>query len=115
MDSWAWMEYIAGNSRLKAKIADANLKTPVLVLSEIERALRRKGISESQCVKILERVCNRSILLFLDSASAIAAGRIAFEQGMHLSDAVVYSFASAECPVLTGDPDFRGKKNVDFL
>jgi hypothetical protein len=34
---------------------------------------------------------------------------------MHLSDAIVYSYAAPDCPVLTGNPDFRGKKNVRFV
>ncbi len=115
VDSWAWSELISGNKKVAQALGGYILKTPSLVLAEIYRSLIRKGLTEGGASKIVDGIMNRSVVLDLDSAHALAAGRLAAKESMHLSDAVIYSFADDTAPLLTGDPDFKGKKNVVFI
>jgi predicted nucleic acid-binding protein len=45
----------------------------------------------------------------------LKAGFIAEELGLHFSDALIYSFATKERKVVTGDDHFKKFENVEFI
>lgn len=115
VDSHAWLNYLDSQSSLKEPMDSCILKTPQLVFAEVTRVLKRRKISEKQINEALGVMSRKSIILDLPVEKAIQAGFFCEEEHMHLSDAIVYSYASEKEPVLTGDPHFKGKKNVHFV
>ncbi len=115
VDSYAWAEYFDKNPAYKQLIQEKNLKTPSSVIAEISRVMARRGISKAESQKILDYVARRSVILSLDFDQAVKAGRMAERERLDFADAIAYSYASEDEPLLTGDGNFSGKKNVFFV
>jgi len=115
VDSWAWAEYLSGNHKVAQAMEGKLLKTPALAFAELYRSFKRKGLADEKIEKALQSMASKSIVLALDAKQAILAGKIAAEENMHLSDAIIYSYTTASVPVLTGDADFRGRQKVIFI
>ncbi len=115
VDSWAWAEYVSGNRKVAQAMEGNLLKTPALAFAELYRSFKRKGFADDKIEKSLRLIASKSIVLILDAKQAMLAGKIAAEENMHLSDAIIYSYASVSVPVLTGDADFRGRQKVIFI
>ena len=122
VDSWAWVEYFDG-SRLGQRVgervsADIELWTSVVSLTELVSKYRRKRIPEE---KAIEAIRSLSRLGVPNGDDAIEAGRLHAEvrsksPNFGLADAYVLQLArKLEAKVLTGDPDFRGIKEAEFL
>ncbi len=109
------MAYFQEDACVKDMIETGNLKTPALVVAEITRALVRDKIPEEKIGELVGFIRDRSLILDLDFEHAKKTGGLAQREKLHLADAVVYSYASEEEPVLTGDPHFREKKFVQFI
>jgi len=115
VDSWAWIEYLSGNRKVAQAMEGKLLQTPALAFAELYRSFKRKGIAEEKIDKAMHLMAAKSIVLILDAKQAILAGKIAAQENMHLSDAIIYSYATSTVPVLTGDADFRGRQKVIFI
>ncbi len=86
-----------------------------MAVAELATVLRKRREPEQKIREILEFVFERSTILDLDYAHAVKAGEIVVKEKMHLSDAIIYSYASKDECVLTGDKDFAGKQFVKLV
>lgn len=109
------MDYFHKKPALKALIEENSLKTPAIVVAELACVLERRNEPKEKIRESLEFVLEKSIILELDFEHAKKAGTISTREKIGLSDAVVYSYASAEEPVLTRDKDFEGKPFVELV
>ena len=115
VDTWAWVEYFKGNQALKTYIEENSLITPSIVLGEFTRTLLQKGNSQRETQKCASFIKTKSTIRPLDETNAEKSGVTAFDEKLPFADGVIYSYASAEAPLLTGDPHFKNKKNVEFI
>ncbi|HII54206.1 hypothetical protein COT30_04125 [Candidatus Micrarchaeota archaeon CG08_land_8_20_14_0_20_49_17] len=112
VDTYAWLEYLGGNVSYKQLMDETPLKTPIIVLAELSRVFRRRGVKEADAQRMIENISGRSVILPLDSVHAVGGGALAENEKLALVDAIIYSYASNDEKLLTGDEHFRGKKNV---
>lgn len=118
LDSFAWLEYFAGNPKFLAYVdggGHALPITPATALTEVIRSLLRKKIDQKDIDSFVKFMIGRSIVLSVEREGAIRAGFLAEETGLHFSDALIYSFSDSQRIIVTGDPHFRGLKNVEFV
>lgn len=115
VDTYAWMEYFGGNERYKECMTNAYLKTPILVLGELSRSFTRKGIRQDEQNELLEFARKKSYIVPMTEETTIYAGRLAEEEKIPLSDAIIYAYASPLEKLLTGDAHFKEKKCVEFV
>ncbi|MFH0973924.1 MAG: PIN domain-containing protein [Candidatus Micrarchaeota archaeon] len=115
VDSYAWMSYFHEKSGFKELIDENILKTPAIVVAEITRVLEKHKEPEEKIREALKIILEKSTILELDFKNAVKAGELAANEKMHLSDAIVYAYASNEEEVLTGDKDFAGKPFVKLV
>ena len=117
VDTYAWISYFEGKEAFKFKeeIEDNDLETPSIVLAEITRVFRRKGLPWDVYSKTLNYIKRHSLILPLDTDHAIKSGEIAEREGLYLIDAIIYSYVDEDKDLLTGDEHFRGKPNVKLL
>ena len=115
VDSHAWLSYFQKKAGFKALIEENALKTPVIVVAELSCVLKRRSEAPEKIKEALEFIRGAGVVVELDFEHAVKAGALSAKEKMHLSDAIVYSYASAEEPVLTGDKDFAGKPFVKFI
>ncbi len=122
VDSWAWVEYFDG-SRLGQNVGerisgDVELWTSVVSLTELVSKYRRKRISEEKAIEAIHSLSRFGIP---NGDDAIQAGRLHAEvrsksPDFSLVDAFVLQLArKLDAKVLTGDSDFRGIKEAEFL
>lgn len=120
VDSWAWIELFNGSAsgrKVDAVISrSSEVWTSVVSLAEIVSKYRRKRMDDSLPMETLSSLSKIGIPSRND---AIAAGRIHAEVRMEspnfgLADSFVLQLARGlGAKVLTGDPDFRGLKEVE--
>ncbi len=117
LDSYAWMEYFAGNSNYAKYIEAENQQkyTAATTITEVVRSFIRKKIEKKEILDAIKFINEKSIVLPLTSEQALKAGFIAEELGLHFSDALIYSFATKERKVVTGDDHFKKFENVEFI
>ena len=122
VDSWAWVEYLRG-SKAGRKISERishgeELWTSVVSLTEIISKYRREGLSEQTAV---EAIGSLSKLGVPDRGDAVEAGRIHAEvksksPNFGLANSFVLQLArKVGAKVLTGDPDFEGLGEAEFV
>ena len=115
VDTFAWIEYFAGNPAYKDAVEKSTLITPSVVGAEITRAFIRKGIPDKTIQKQLAIIKNMSLVADLEFEHAEAGGKLAETHGLHFSDALIYSFASKDRLFLTGDRHFERLPHVKFI
>ncbi len=116
VDTYAWMEYFAGNERYKHYFTEGTyLKTPLLALGELSRSFTRKGITQEEQEEKLEFVKKKSYIVPLTEEVVIYAGRLAEQEKLAFADAIMYANSSPLEKLLTGDEHFRGKRYVEFV
>jgi len=115
VDSHVWMSYFQEKRGFKELIEENILKTPAIVVAEIARVLEKRNESEQKIREALGIILEKSTILPLDFQHAAKAGSVAVKEKMHLSDAIVYSYASQDDFILTGDDDFAGKPFVKLV
>lgn len=127
-DTYAWVEYISGGTHAN-KIADllANPAhgqkkvTPATVMAELTERLLREGVDQLKIEQVISFIASRTLIYPCDSEVAFHAGRIDFEQKKKVKDwgmfdSLNYAIARMlNCSFVTGDPHFKGKKDVIFL
>ena len=122
VDSWAWAEYLRGSEagrKISERISHGEeLWTSVVSLTEIVSKYRREGLPEQMAV---EAVGSLSKLGVPDRGDAVEAGRIHAEvkpksPNFGLADSFVLQLArKVGAKVLTGDPDFKGLEEAEFV
>lgn len=116
VDTYAWISYFQkADSPFKQPIDENYLATPAIVLSELTRFFAREKIPEPKRNASLEFISSNGLVLPLTAANAIKAGELCGNENLHLVDAIIYSHASEEKKVLTGDKHFIGKKFAEYV
>ena len=116
VDTYAWVSYFGdAASPLKSMLEGNYLETPTLVLSELTRILVKRKFSDAERNQAIDYVMQNSLVLPLTAERAIEAGNLCEAEGLHLADAIIYSYASAEKKLLTGDQHFSGKPFAEFI
>ena len=115
LDSYAWLEYFGGNEKYAKYVEDEVNFTASVSLTEVVRSLIRKKVPKGQIERCLKFITKKSTILPIGEQEAIRAGFVAEEQGLHFSDALIYSLATPERKVVTGDRHFKGKANAEFV
>jgi len=119
LDSWAWIEYWRG-SKNADKAGSYIESLDEAIISSINLAeiyfwiLRKYGQREAEVKKrILERRC---FTVNLDPSIAVEAAKIKHDRKIALADSIVLATAiKTNAKVITGDPDFKGLKEVIFI
>ncbi len=116
-DSWAWIEYLAGtkigNYIEKYIDGDDQIYTPSVCFMEIKAKFIHEGKSYEEYLKFIEE---RSIIIDVDKDIALGAATLKASEGLPSLDALIYACAKkVKTSLLSGDPHFKGKKNVEFL
>ena len=120
IDSWAWVEFFRGSKKgeeIKAYVMDENQDIIIssINLAEIYR-LALDRFDEQTAEKRRRAMISRCYLIPVDEEIAIKGAKFRHERDWGLGDALIYATAiREEAKVLTGDPHFKGLKDVIFL
>jgi len=119
IDSWAWIEYFRGSEyggKVK-KYIEGKEKAIIsaINIAEVYRWILR-FYNEEIAEEKIEAMKERCFVIPVDEEIAVMAAKIKHEEKMGLGDAIIYATARKEnATLLTGDSDFRKKKNVIFI
>jgi predicted nucleic acid-binding protein len=120
IDSWAWVEFFAGSKigeKVRAYVMDEDQEVIIssINLAEIYRiALDR--FNQQMAEKRRRAMISRCYLIPVDEEIAIKGAKFRHERDWGLGDALIYATAIREgAKVLTGDPHFKGLKDVTYL
>jgi len=117
-DTWVWMEYLIGTTigktvKMKYVDTDNQIYTPSVCLMEVKATFIHKGKPFDEYIKFIEE---RSSIIDVDKEIALEAATLKSSEGLHSLDALVYACAKkVKTNLLSGDPHFKGKKDVEFL
>ena len=119
IDSWAWIEYFRG-SRAGRKVMKYIEGKEKAIVSTINIAEVYRWILRFYNEKIANEKVNvikeRCFVIPVDEEIAIMSAKIKHKENMGLGDAIIYATAKKEKAfLLTGDSDFKGKKDVIFI
>ncbi|HEC92188.1 MAG TPA: type II toxin-antitoxin system VapC family toxin [Candidatus Atribacteria bacterium] len=119
IDSWAWIEYFRG-SKSGEKVKKYIEGKEKAIISAINIAEVYRWIlnfyDEKIAEKKIEAMKERCFVIPVDEKIAVMAAKIKHEEKLGLGDAIIYATARKENAILlTGDSDFRNKKNVIFI
>jgi predicted nucleic acid-binding protein len=122
VDSWAWVEYLRGSEigqKVDTRIsATGELWTTVVSLTEVVSKYRREKFSEQVAIDAISALSRFGVPSRDD---AIEAGKLHAEikaksPNFGLADALVLQLArKVNGKVLTGDPDFKGIREAEFI
>ena len=122
IDSWAWLELFSGSEKGKSvdrAIGDAaEVYTTGITLAEVVSTAARRGRPTEDKIQAIR---SQSKVTVASSEDAIEAGTIHAQikekvPNFSLADAFVLQAAKRlGAKVLTGDPDFRGIKEAEFV
>jgi len=124
VDSWAWIEYFEGSvagEKVKELIENSQDKVIISVVNIAEvynSFLRVYSHPDNELYAEASRKAmkQRSYVYEVDEEIAVDSARIKHEKKWGLGDSIIYATAKREgAEVLTGDPHFRGLKDVIFL
>lgn len=116
-DSWAWIEYFAGTKLgdVAEKYIDSDIQiyTPAVCFMEIKNKFVHEGKPYEEYILFMEE---RSSIVEINKDIALAAATLKSSEGLHSIDALIYACAKKmKTDLLSGDPHFEKKKNVEFL
>ena len=122
VDSWAWLELFDGSTRGK-EVQDhldaaGSVFTTVLTLAEVISVVERRKHSGERALQVIQ---SNSKILIPTAEDSFLAGKLHAEmksarRNMSLSDSFVLQEArKLDAKVITGDPDFKGIKEVEFI
>lgn len=113
-DTYAWVAYF-NKKRFKGIIENEIIETPTIVIAEIVRTFKRKGINKETINKVLQFISNRGLILPLGFEEAKRGGEVAEEEKLSLTDGIIYSYLHDENDkLLTGDEHLKDKRDVIF-
>ncbi len=116
LDTWAWIEYHKGSEfgKLVREYLEGEYEviTSAVCIAEISTFLLREG-NDLVFSEYAEQV---SLVIPVDVEIARQAAILKIEHKMGLADAIVWATAQSQgATVVTGDEDFKGKKDVVYL
>ncbi len=124
-DTYAWVEYALDTRRAVtvARLLDSASEalTPATVIAELKDSMLRQNVPKGAIVRIIAFIKSRTTIVNIDSQIAEDAGGINFRNKKIIKqwgmlDSLVYAVATVRHgKVLTGDPDFKGLKNVIYI
>lgn len=122
VDSWAWVEYLRGSEagrRVDARLESTeDLWTSVVSLTEVVSKYRRERIPEQPAIDAISSLSRFGVPSRDD---AVEAGRIHAEvkpksPNFGLADSFVLQLArKLGGKVLTGDSDFKGLRDAEYI
>lgn len=119
IDSWAWIEFFKG-SKAGKKVKNFIENSDIVVMSAITMAevyrwfLRSYTEADAEEARgVMREMC---FTVPVSEEIAVDAARIKHRKKWGLGDSIIYATAKQEkAKVLTGDPDFKGVKDVVFI
>jgi len=120
VDSWSWIEYFHGTeSGEKVKEVIENIQEKIIVstinIAEVYNAFLR-DYNESFAEISRKTIRHRSYVIEVTEDIAIGSAKIKHEMKWGLGDSIIYATAKSEwAVVLTGDPHFKGLRDVIYL
>jgi predicted nucleic acid-binding protein len=115
LDTWAWIEYWRGNTKVRDIIEGPEHKiTSMITIAELERFY---GDDRHRMDLMVEKIRLRSRLVTVDLGIARAGGTVrrSMKEG-GIADAIIYATALRNhSKVLTGDTHFRTFSEVIFI
>ena len=123
IDSWAWIEYFIG-SKYGEKVAsiiennENEIFTCVLNISEITSKIKREGFDFEKCYKL---VLSHSKVVNVNLEICKESGFVHAEMKKKIRDfGLIDSFnlvlsKKINAKIVTGDPHFKGMKEVIFV
>ena len=120
VDSYAWIEYLAGGSRKAVEVMEQNeLHTSLFSLVEIASRLERANYLRVD--EAVAEIMQMSRIWAFDEETAVKIGKLHARMRKTIPD-----FGAGDCfvlelaerlsaKILTGDPHFKGLKNVIFI
>ena len=122
MDAYAWIEYLEGSNqgkKVRQILFDQNdILTHAVTVAEVVSRVKRKGFDGEAAFKAIEGI---SKIISADSDFCRRVGLLHAEirskvPGFGLADAFVLQLArDIQGRIVTGDPHFRGERNILFL
>lgn len=118
VDSFGWIEYLAGGElaeRYEEYLASlTEVITPTVVLYEVYRKLRRER-KEEEALLVIAQIVKTKVVPLGEEISLLAA-EVSLRHALPMADAIVYATAMKEdCAVVTSDPHFKGLEDVIYL
>ena len=123
VDAYAWIEYLEGSA--KGSIVDSIVRkekneaiTASVTVAEVVSKAARSNYDVKQALEVLRRL---SLLHEVEETTAELAGRLHTEvkkniRDFGLADAFVLATARMlKAKIVTGDPHFKGMRNVILL
>lgn len=123
VDAWAWIEYFIG-SNYGLKVNDiledptAEVYTCAITIAEVVSKTAREKRNAEQAYDLL---LSNSMIIKIDEENSKQAGLFHFKmrqtrKDFGISDAFVLAAANKlEAKIITGDPHFKGLKNVILI
>ena len=117
LDSSAWIEFFSGSKSgvFVKKYIESNetIYTPVIDLMEIKNKYMRENKNWKNRI---EFICERSIIIDVNSSVSLEAATIKKKYGLHTIDALVYASAqSMKSKLITKDHHFKNLAEVIIL
>ena len=124
-DAYAWVEYALNGP--KADKVNALLEgaaealTPASVIAELKESMLKNKVEKEIMTQVINFIQSKSIVVEIDSKIGELAGVINYNHKKKIKDwgmldSFVYAVSTAENgKVLTGDPHFKGLRDVIFL
>jgi predicted nucleic acid-binding protein len=122
VDSWAWVEYLRGSEtgrKVDARLVSTeDLWTSVVSLTEVVSKYKRERIAEQPAIEAIGSLSRFGVP---NRDDAIEAGRIHAEvksksPNFGLADSFVLQLArKVGAKVLTGDSDFKGLREAEYI
>jgi PIN domain nuclease of toxin-antitoxin system len=121
VDSWAWVEYLKGTEageKVRRYLESGEAYTHSVTISEVISKLVRKGLDIEMAIRTLTSLPR---VVETTRASAVQVGELHAKvrkksPNFSLADAFVLDAAQRlGIKVLTGDPDFEGFEEAEFL
>ena len=121
LDTYAWAEFFDGSEKgkkVKEIIAEGKVASSIIVLAELADKCARENRDLEPFIKFIE---SNSVILQLNKETAINSGKLKLElrkssKNISLADAIHFQTAkSVNATFVTGDPDFKGIKEILFL
>jgi len=119
VDSWAWVEYWSGGSHadqvglyIEGK---ENAVVSTINLAEIYHWILLQYDEKTAEEKVIT-VRKRCFIIPVEEEIAIEAAKIKHKTKTALADSIILATGrKAKAKILTGDPDFRGLKDVIYI
>ena len=116
LDSSAWLEFAINGAYKEIIESEVILFTSALSIFEIKKRLINKKYEETDAIKILNFIKERSIIINADKEIAERAVEISFKYNLATIDSIIYTSAlSNNSGFITLDNDFRNLPKATII